>query len=102
MTPALQRLRDGAPGKIGTGHEHREKKETREAAYTQAPHHQQKRAGAKYRTGPSSCRRRPYAGAVALPGFTSGPGLPLPPDDDASGATLFGERGARPAMMSLI
>lgn len=43
------------------------------------------------------------AGAVALlPGLTSVP--VLPPDDEASLAdgALFGERGGRPAMMSLI
>jgi hypothetical protein len=41
------------------------------------------------------------AGAVALPGFTSVPGL-LPPDASVGDGELFGERGGRPAMMSLI
>ena len=44
------------------------------------------------------------AGAGALPGLTSapGPGLPLLPDEVSGGETLFGERGGRPSMMSLI
>ncbi|CAM2178489.1 hypothetical protein PSAC2689_30055 [Paraburkholderia sacchari] len=42
------------------------------------------------------------AGAVALPGLTSVP--VLPPDEGASpgDGVFFGERGGRPAMMSLI
>lgn len=52
-------------------------------------------------TGPQLNANFAYAGAVALPDLTS---PVLPPDDGASlaGGALFGERGGRPAMMSLI
>lgn len=52
-------------------------------------------------TSPSTMLPGDYAGAVALPGLTSEPD---PPDDGspAAGGVLFGERGGRPSMMSLI
>jgi hypothetical protein len=60
-----------------------------------------KRAGVNH-TGPYDGREFDQAGAVALPGFTS---VPVLPPDEASllvGGELFGARGGRPAMMSLI
>jgi hypothetical protein len=60
-----------------------------------------KRAGVKH-TGPYFLLVAYQAGAVALPGLTSVPGLPPDEASLADGGELFGERGGRPAMMSLI
>jgi hypothetical protein len=63
--------------------------------------HNTKRAGV-IDTGPCTQMASTQAGAVALPGLTSAPGL-LPPEGASPGdGVLFGERGGRPAMMSLI
>lgn len=53
-------------------------------------------------TGPCFGRGFDQAGAVALPGFTSVPVLPPEDASLADGGELFGARGGRPAMMSLI
>jgi hypothetical protein len=53
-------------------------------------------------TGPQVERGFDQAGAVALPGFTSLPVLPPEEASVADGGELFGARGGRPAMMSLI